>query len=213
MATQTLRPRVAIMKQTVNCSLDCIKQLLPNIAASGLWVAGAAAITLPSTAVAVPLVVGLGCVAAYIGLKRACAAKSEEDERHDLSAALSIIRKRTTNTEKELAGLGYQVQFSVEDVHRRLTTLDTSIAGLSGKLDDLDSHFRDHRDDFDRLCLFLQVNFNELKPYIEALPATLVRLKHDNKAFRDQMDRVEAKIDTTLVKADQVVAQLVNPKP
>jgi tetratricopeptide (TPR) repeat protein len=182
-----------------NCSIDCIKQLLPNIAASGLWerLPGWTGAALSSVGLAglgagtIPLGITVACVAGYIGLTRVCKKKSEEDERHDLAAALAIIRKRTKNGDQQLADLGFHLKMNVEDIHRRFTSLDTAVMALSGKLDDLDSHFRDHRDQFDDLCQFMQASFDDLKPFISALPATLAELKQDNDEFRKSLLRIE----------------------
>src|SRR4051812_640539 len=111
------------MKPTLHCSIDCIKQLLPNLAASGLW-ASLAVLGTPGT---IPLGVGLACVAAYIGLTRCGAAGSEAEEQRDLQAALNIIRKRSKDHEKELAAAGYQLQYNFGNVHLRLSGVDQAV--------------------------------------------------------------------------------------
>lgn len=159
------------MKHIGSCSLDCIKQLLPNLAASGLWDAfpwlrggaTAAAATVTASVGTVPLAVGLACVAAYIGLTRICARKSDAQEQAELRKALEILRRRSRTAERELADIGFHQKMHIEDISRRLIGLDTALEGLKAHFEkgfaDLDTaleaYFQQNADRFDDMTFLL----------------------------------------------------------
>lgn len=190
------------MKIVDDTVVDCVQQLLPNLAASGIW-GSLAAFGHPGT---IPLAAGLGCVAAYLGLVRLRVPASEEEARKDLIASIETIRNRTWNADRQLEGLGFQLQYSIEDVHRRLTALDQMVAEISAKLEErssrLDeavrSYLRTHTDRLDDLLFFVQVNFDALQPFISDLPRKVGHLSEVQNEVRNSALRTEDKVDRLL---------------
>jgi tetratricopeptide (TPR) repeat protein len=190
-----------------HCSLECFKELLPHILA--IWFERGqewteAVLTRIHFEALTPgsMAAGLGIagVAAYFGLHRFGPGRSEEEEKLKLRAALNIIRSRSKDHEKELAALGYQLQYNFANVHKRLTGVDQALADLDAQLDGhfdaldqtLAAYFQTHRDRFDDLCFFLEINFEELRGYIAALPATVEELRRDREAVLGSLARIEA---------------------
>jgi tetratricopeptide (TPR) repeat protein len=194
-------------------AVECLKQLLPNLAASGLW-GSLAVLAVPG---GLPLAVGLGCVAAYLGLTRLGGSKSDDEEQHDLAEALRVVRGQSKDATRELAAVGYQLQYNFENVHLRLTGVDRAVeelsAQLAGRFDQLDAilerYFNGHRDRFDDLCFFLEVNFDALRPFLAALPDRVDDLRRDIAGTRVILDGVAATTNRTEDKVDQLLQMMM----
>ena len=166
----------ACMKRTANSALDCVKQLLPSLAASGLW--GALGAAGPSAGpVLIPVGVCLASVAAYIGLKRIGKKKPDAEETRDLKVALDILRSRSKDAEKQLEDLGFQLKMNFENIHLRLTQLDRAVADVAELLKDgfenlddrLEEHFRQNREHLNDLWFDLWGSFTEVNEKLDRI--------------------------------------------
>ncbi|MFH0981569.1 MAG: toll/interleukin-1 receptor domain-containing protein [Planctomycetota bacterium] len=187
------------MKRTGKALLDFIKDLLPNLAASGLWdsltphaaaLAGAAGVTLVGAGL-IPTGAALACVATYVGLHR-ITRKSEKQEAGDLKAALEILRRGSENTEQELKNLGFQLKMNFENVHLQVTQLDRAVAdvaelltaGFDGLDARLEQHFRQNRENLDDVWFDLRLHFEEVKEQLHRIAGdarTAAELARENR--------------------------------
>ncbi|MDX2115535.1 MAG: tetratricopeptide repeat protein [Planctomycetota bacterium] len=190
------------MSTTASCSLDCVKQLLTNIAASGLWSgvgqAGASAVGLGAGAagvavalpVAIPLSVGAIAMLAYIGLSLRSQRRHSLDQRK-LHGALELVRRRNADTKQDaallreaLTDLGLelgedheQVMTQLRSIRARLAELD-ALAPLAGKpLDELRSFFQHHQGLLVSMGRFMEDNFTFLEEFGVRVEASLDELK------------------------------------
>jgi tetratricopeptide (TPR) repeat protein len=201
------------MKRVVTCTLDCVREILPNLAASGLWdslkphagnLLSAAGLTLGGMGL-MPAALGLGAVAAYVGLRRVCSKKSDDDEASDLKAALMILRRRSTKAERELEGLGFQLKMNFANVHLRLTSLDQAVAdvvsAMKGDLSNLDARieaqFSQSRHHLDSVWFNLWADHEKVR---EALSEIQTAVDEHGHAIRKAASKIDA--TTTNTAAD-----------
>ncbi len=197
------------MKLADKPTIECIKQLLPNLAASGLWVS----LTILSTPGAIPAAVGLACVCAYIGLSRIGDKKSEDAERRDIEAALAVLRSGSANSSSQLTEIGYSIKHDAAIVRIRLKGLDRVIEDLAirlaGRLDQIDRtlevYFTENRERLDDLCFFLEVNFDALNAFLITIPANMSELRRHLGEFHDAL----ASSKTVLARIESHQSSLV----
>ena len=124
------------MKIPASCSAECIKQLVANVGASGLW-AGVPLVVAGTAGAAAPLAVAAACVLTYLGLSLR-AQRREVLDQNKAKAALDLIRRRTAKTPKEIEALSDDLRGLGIDLARNHDEAIAELRSIRERLEELD---------------------------------------------------------------------------
>jgi hypothetical protein len=184
------------VRQIPACSLECIRNLLVNVASNAVWQpvsdwlakagatgAATAAVGAATGSVAIPLGIAGVMVLAYIGLRHRGAA-SEHREKLEREATLNFLRRHSKKLAVQVEQLDVDLQLNFKNSHIRFTRLEEMLAANAESTDRLEDYFRANEGLFISLEKFLLECFGELRNQINGLDA------HINELARDLLERL-----------------------
>ncbi len=187
----------------------CIKALVGGIATSAVWELiapekaapiAAAAITTAAAPAVLPIALGVGFVAAFLGLSL-YNNKHEATEEKRLARALKAIDDNVEDSRQELLDLGIEQEFSAKKTRKRLAEIKALIQ--AARQPGADTEILDALARNETLAIylgdFLAENFDQLKVHLKSLPTDVKELRDSfaelHTELRERLTRLQAGVD------------------